>query len=43
MGNIYAYRSTDPKVLPSITDAVGPRNRFELVALMNRAEVIVAA
>lgn len=43
MGNIYAYRSTDPKVLPSIDDPVGPENHAALTWMSDRAELIVAA
>lgn len=42
-GNVYALRSTDPKALYSAVDPVGPRNRATLKALMDRADLIVAA
>ncbi len=44
-GNLYAYRSTDPKALRWLDDltAVGPRNQEALKWIAQRAEVIVAA
>lgn len=44
MGNIMAFRSTDPKGLPvDSMAAVGPGNREALIALAARAELIVCA
>lgn len=44
-GNVYAYRSTDPKALLTLDtlEAVGPRNQEALVWLAQRAELVVAA
>jgi hypothetical protein len=43
MGNLYAYRSTDPKVLNQIEGSVGPENQEFLKIMAQRAELIVAA
>lgn len=43
MANLYAYRSTDPKRLPFVADAVGPLNQGALTVLVGEAELIVAA
>jgi hypothetical protein len=45
MGNVCAYRSTDPKALATLDDltAVGPGNQEALKWLSQRAELIVAA
>jgi hypothetical protein len=43
MGNLYAYRSTDPKALYVVDDPVGPENQDALKWMAHRAEVIVAA
>jgi len=44
MGNLNAYRSTDPTLLPSdALEAVGPRNQEALKWLAQRAELIIAA
>ena len=43
MGNLYAYRSTDPKVLPTVADPVGPFNHDRLKWMTHRAELVVAA
>lgn len=44
MGNLNAWRSTDPKGLPSDPlEAVGPRNQEALVWMAQRAELVVAA
>lgn len=45
MGNLNAWRSTDPKGLPKGSDggaAVGPRNQESLTWMAQRAEVVVA-
>jgi len=42
-GNLYAYRSTNPKVLLKISDPVGPANRDALERMVDRSELIVAA
>lgn len=41
--NVYAWRSTDPKVLPKIQDPVGPGNDEAILAACERAELIVCA
>jgi hypothetical protein len=43
MGNLYAYRSTDPKALYTVADPVGPDNQEALKWMAQRAELIVAA
>ena len=44
MGNLNAFRSTDPKKLPvDGLEAVGPRNQEALTWMCQRAEVVVAA
>lgn len=43
MGNVYAFRSTSPKVLSTVDDPVGPLNRDALQQMAQSAEVIVAA
>lgn len=43
VGNLFAYRSTDPKALPRDESAVGPDNNHHLSRLAGRADVIVAA
>jgi hypothetical protein len=43
MGNIYGYRSTDPKALRTVDDPVGPDNQEALKWMAQRADLIVAA
>jgi hypothetical protein len=43
MGNLYAYRSTDPAALQRVSQPVGPRNRDVLQGLIHRSELVVAA
>ncbi len=44
MGNIHAFRSTDPKGLPADPlESVGPKNQEALQWMAHRAEVVVAA
>jgi hypothetical protein len=43
MGNLYAYRSTDPKVLQDAICPIGPLNQDELKWLVHRAQIVVAA
>lgn len=45
MGNVCAYRSTDPKALASLDElaAVGPGNQDALKWMTQRAELVVAA
>lgn len=44
MGNLYAYRSTDPKPLKDlVTCPVGPKNEESLRSMASRADRIVAA
>ena len=42
IGNVFALRSTDPKVLRRHRDPVGPDNDFHLKAMAERSELIVA-
>ena len=43
MGNVYAYRATNPKVLPTIGDPVGPHNLKALKWMIEACELVVAA
>lgn len=43
MGNVYAFRSTDPKNLQIVENPVGPRNRDELDKMMAASELVIAA
>jgi len=43
VGNIFAYRATDPKVMRAQADPIGPQNDATLVAMAARADRIVAA
>ena len=41
VGNIFALRSTDPKVLQSADDPVGPENDEHLLAIAESASVVI--
>lgn len=43
MGNVYAFRSTDPKKLQTVENPVGSRNRNELDKMMAVSELVIAA
>jgi hypothetical protein len=43
MGNLFAYRATNPKLLSTADDPVGPENRENLVWLIEASHMIVAA
>ena len=43
VGNLFAYRSTDPKALPAGPEAIGPDNDRWLMQLRHRADLTVAA
>ena len=43
MGNIFAYRSTDPKKLKDIKDPIGPKNNHWLKKLDREAGMTIAA
>jgi hypothetical protein len=43
MANLFAFRSTDPKVLKSVKNPVGPHNNEWLLNLTNQSKLIVAA
>lgn len=43
VGNLYAFRSSDPSVLRKATDPVGPDNDYYLGKLASEADLIVAA
>jgi hypothetical protein len=43
LGNLFAYRSTDPTALYSVTDPVGPMNDRWLRKLQSRAGLVVCA
>lgn len=43
VGNLFAYRATDPRELRSVADPIGPENTQHLIAMAGRADRIVAA
>lgn len=43
MGNLFAYRSTDPAMLKVVEDPVGPANDEWLARLAERSDLVVAA
>jgi hypothetical protein len=43
MGNVCAYRATNPKALLTVDDPVGPENQDALKWMAQRADLIVAA
>tara|TARA_B000000609_G_C24097462_1_gene306402 strand:+ start:85 stop:597 length:513 start_codon:yes stop_codon:yes gene_type:complete len=43
MGNIFAYRSTDPKLMKKADDPVGPQNNTWLIKLNKEADLTIAA
>jgi len=43
VGNIFAYRATDPKVMRAQADPVGPENDAAILAMAGQADRIVAA
>jgi len=43
MGNLFAFRSTDPRGLWSASDPVGPDNDAALLALTHKVGLVVAA
>ncbi|HEY7906212.1 MAG TPA: DUF1643 domain-containing protein [Wenzhouxiangella sp.] len=43
MGNLFAYRSTDPKGLLATSDPIGPDNDAVLLQLAQAASLVVAA
>lgn len=43
MGNIYAWRSTDPKKLKLVDEPVGPGNQDALKWMAQQAELVIAA
>ena len=43
MGNIFAYRSTDPKNLLKIDDPIGPDNDYWLKKLYDEASLTIGA
>lgn len=43
VGNLFAYRATDPRELPADDTAIGPENAAQLDRLARRASLIVAA
>jgi len=43
IGNLFAYRSTDPRELHKQADPVGPKNDEVLLGLQRRAKLVVAA
>jgi hypothetical protein len=43
VANLFAYRSTDPSVLKSVSDPIGPRNNRWLKTLSDEAALTIAA
>lgn len=43
MANLFAYRATDPAVLCSVVDPIGPKNDWWLSFLRSRVELVIAA
>lgn len=43
VGNLYAYRATQPEELDTVDDPIGPENDRHLWELVERADLIVAA
>lgn len=43
MLNLFAYRSTDPSVLSSLPDPIGPENNFHILEICKTAGIVVAA
>lgn len=43
VGNIYAYRSTNPKTLKTTQDPHGPENKQHLRRLIQKADIVVYA
>jgi hypothetical protein len=43
MANLFAYRSTDPNVLSSVADPIGPRNDWWLSRLHREVNIAVVA
>jgi hypothetical protein len=41
--NLFAWRSTDPKVLARVADPIGERNNFEIVGAARECQQIVCA
>ncbi len=43
VGNIFAYRATDPKVMRSVADPVGPGNDAAIVEMASEADRVICA
>jgi hypothetical protein len=43
MGNLFAYRATDPKILKQVSDPIGPDNDVWLARLRAEADRVIAA
>lgn len=43
VGNLFAYRTSDPKVLRRVSDPIGSENDFYLLQIQQRVEKIVVA
>lgn len=43
IGNLFAYRSTDPRALKNARDPIGPENDIWLKRLADESEIVVAA
>ena len=43
MGNLYAFRATDPQMLRTSDNPVGPRNREELEKMVSVCDLVIAA
>lgn len=43
MGNLFAFRATEPRLLPTVDDPIGPRNNWWLSVLHKQVDLVVAA
>ena len=43
VGNIFAYRATDPRVMRAVADPVGPANDAAIVAMAAEADRVICA
>lgn len=43
LGNLFAYRSTDPEKLYTVSDPIGPENDLQLCKMARKAAIVIAA
>jgi hypothetical protein len=43
MANLFAYRATEPTVLPRVDDPIGPKNNWWLSILQRQVDLVVVA